>query len=154
MQDTVDDMKGNGGDGVAILVEETFSPTRDRLRAELTKTFPKLTWALYDPLRPFNEIEATRAAFGEGVRLHPRFDRADVILSLDSDFLYLDEGGVESTRDYANRRRVASAKRLDEPAVRRRESFHDHRRQGRPPPALPGQPDRRARRGHCEEDRR
>ena len=39
MQDTVDDMKSNGGDGVAILVEETFSPTRDRLRTELTKAF-------------------------------------------------------------------------------------------------------------------
>ena len=109
IQDTVDDMKGNGGDGVAILVEETFSPTRDRLRVALAKAFPKLTWALYDPLRPFNEVEATRAAFGNGVRLAPRLDRADVILSLDSDFLYLDEGGVEATRDYSNRRRVASA---------------------------------------------
>ena len=109
IQDTLDDMHGNGGEGVAILVEETFSPTRDRLRADLLKTFPKLTWALYDPLRPFNEIEATRAAFGDGVRLHPRLDRADVILSLDSDFLHLDEGGVEGTRDYSNKRRVASA---------------------------------------------
>ncbi len=109
IQDTLDDMKGNGGDGVAILVEETFSPTRDRLHAELTKTFPKLTWALYDPLRPFNEVDATRAAFGNGVRLMPRLDRADVILSLDSDFLHLDEGGVEATRDFSNKRRVASA---------------------------------------------
>ncbi len=109
MQDTVADMTDNGGDGVAILVEETFSPTRDRLRTDLLKAFPKLTWALYDPLRPFNEVEATRAAFGDGVRLHPRLDRADVILALDSDFLHLDEGGVEATRDYANKRRVASA---------------------------------------------
>ena len=109
IQDTVDDMKGNGGDGVAILVEETFSPTRDRLRAELSKVYPKLTWALYDPLRPFNEADATRAAFGNGVRLMPRLDRADVILSLDSDFLHLDEGGVEATRDYSNKRRVSQA---------------------------------------------
>ncbi len=107
MQDTVADMAD--GDGVAILVEETFSPTRDRLRAELQKKYPKLTWALYDPLRPFNEVEATRAAFGDGVRLHPRLDRADVILSLDSDFLHLDEGGVEATRDYSNKRRVSQA---------------------------------------------
>ena len=32
------------------------------------------------------------------------------MLSLDGDFLNLDEGGIESTRDYTNRRRVASAK--------------------------------------------
>ena len=109
MKTTADAMKANGGDGVAILVEETFSPTRDRLRAELMKQFPKLTWALYDPLRPFNEVDATRAAFGDGVRLHPRFDRAEVVLSLDSDFLYMDEGGIEATRDFTNRRRVAKA---------------------------------------------
>ena len=99
----------NGGEGIAFLVEETHSPTRDRLRVELAKKFPKLTWAVYDPLRPFNEIEATRAAFGNGVKLLPRFDRADVILSLDSDFLHLDEGGIEATRDFSNRRRVAKA---------------------------------------------
>ncbi len=67
-------------------------------------------WCLYDPLRHFNEVEATRAAFGNGVRMMPRFDRADVVLSLDSDFLYLDEGGVEATRDFTNRRRVTDAR--------------------------------------------
>ena len=109
MKQTRDALLANGGEGAAILVEETYSPTRDRLRAELAKQFPKLTWCLYDPLRHFNEIEATRAAFGNGVRMTPRFDRADVVLSLDSDFLYLDEGGVEATRDFSNRRRVANA---------------------------------------------
>ena len=109
MKQAREEMLANGGEGVAILVEETFSPTRDRLRAELTKQFPNILWCLYDPLRHFNEVEATRAAFGNGVRMMPRFDRADVILSLDSDFLYLDEGGVEATRDFTNRRRVAQA---------------------------------------------
>jgi MoCo/4Fe-4S cofactor protein with predicted Tat translocation signal len=100
----------SGGDGAAILVEEVHSPTRDRLRAELAKQFPKLLWCVYDPLRHYNEIEAARAAFGDGVRLTPRFDRADVILSLDSDFLNEDEGGIEAVRDFSNRRRVSSAK--------------------------------------------
>ena len=109
MKTTRDAMLANGGAGAAILVEETFSPTRDRLRAQLSKDFPNLLWCVYDPLRPFNDVEATRAAFGDGTRLVHRFDRADVILSLDSDFLNLDEGGIEATRDYSNRRRVASA---------------------------------------------
>ncbi len=102
-------MLANGGADTAILVEETFSPTRDRLLGELKKQFPQLGWYLYDPLRPFNEAEATRAAFGDGLRMVPRFERADVILALDSDFLNMDEGGVEATRDFANRRRVAKA---------------------------------------------
>ena len=104
-----DTMLANGGSDTAILVEETFSPTRDRLLGELKKQFPQLGWYLYDPLRHFNEIEATRAAFGDGLRLTPRFDRADVVFSLDGDFLNMDEGGVEATRDYTNRRRVAKA---------------------------------------------
>ncbi len=102
-------MKVNGGEGVAILSEGSSSPTHDRLKAEVAKQFPKLTWAVYDPLLPSNGTAATRAAFGDGVRLLPRLDRADVILSLDSDFLFLEEGGVESTRDFTNRRRVAKA---------------------------------------------
>ncbi len=102
-------MTATGGANTAILVEETFSPTRDRMLSELKKQFPQLGWYLYDPLRPFNEIEATRTAFGDGLRLVPRFDRADVVLSLDSDFLDLDEGGIEATRDFTNRRRVAKA---------------------------------------------
>ena len=103
------EMLKNGGAGTAILVEETHSPTRDRLRAELAKEFPNILWCLYDPLRPFNEVEAGRAAFGDGLKLTPRFDKAEVILSLDSDFLNLDEGGIEATRDFTNRRRVAQA---------------------------------------------
>lgn len=108
MKNVSAEMLATGGEGVAILVEETHSPTRDRLRAEVVKALPKLTWCVYDPLLPFDEAEATRAAFGEGLKLSPRFDRAEVILSLDSDFLSVDEGGLEATRDFSNRRRVDS----------------------------------------------
>ena len=43
-------MAANGGAGLAFLVEETHSPTRDRLRDELQKQFPKMRWCVYDPL--------------------------------------------------------------------------------------------------------
>ena len=109
MKDARETLLKDGGASAAILVEETHSPTRERLRAALARDFPQLTWAVYDPLRSFNDIEATRVAFGDGIRLMPRLDRADVILSLDCDFLHLDEGGVEATRDFSNKRRVAQA---------------------------------------------
>ena len=103
------EMGANGGEDTAILFEETHSPTRERLRAELSKKFPGVQWCVYDPLRAFNEVEATRASFGDGVMLKPQFDKADVILSLDSDFLNVEEGTLEASRDFANRRRVAKA---------------------------------------------
>ncbi|MBV9656788.1 MAG: TAT-variant-translocated molybdopterin oxidoreductase [Verrucomicrobia bacterium] len=99
----------NGGVDTAILMEQTHSPTLARIRAELAQAFPALQWVIYDPLRPFNEAEAMQAAFGDGVMLKPRFDKADVILALDSDFLNVEEGGLTASRDFSNRRRVAKA---------------------------------------------
>src|SRR5881398_1470334 len=37
------------GDGLAFLVEETNSPTRERLRTELEKKFPGMRWCVYEP---------------------------------------------------------------------------------------------------------
>lgn len=102
------EMAGNGGADVAVFYEGS-SPTFERLRGDLSREFPGIQWCVYDPLRPFNEYEAMRAAFGDGMRLAPRLDKADVILSLDSDFLHPDEGGIDGNRDWADRRRVLRA---------------------------------------------
>ena len=143
------EMKGNGGADVAILFEEKHSPTFQRMRAGVSKAFPGVQFCLYDPLRPFNEDEATRSAFGEGVRLAPRFEKADVVLSLDSDFLHPEEGGIEASRDWANRRRVTKAEDgVNRLYVAEAVFTNTHpRRDGRPPPARSRRPGRRARRG-------
>ena len=39
-----------------------------------------------------------------------RFDKADVILSLDSDFLCYGPGSVRYARDFADKRRIVDAK--------------------------------------------
>src|ERR1700731_5501648 len=39
----------DGGAGLAFLVEEVHSPTRERLRAELQTMYPKMRWCVYDP---------------------------------------------------------------------------------------------------------
>ena len=39
----------SGGEGLAILAEPCNSPTRERLRQEVMKQFPKLLWAHYEP---------------------------------------------------------------------------------------------------------
>lgn len=72
-------------EGVAFLVERKNSPTRDRLRGEIEQRFPGLIWSEYEPLG--DDREAVAAVFGPGLRLVPKFERADVILALDSDFL-------------------------------------------------------------------
>jgi MoCo/4Fe-4S cofactor protein with predicted Tat translocation signal len=98
------------GDGLAFLVGETHSPTRERLRAELEKTFPSMRWCVYEPLLSQEQTTAAQNAFGPGARLLPKLDRADVILALDSDFLDCGQGDLESVRAFTSRRRVNSSK--------------------------------------------
>jgi MoCo/4Fe-4S cofactor protein with predicted Tat translocation signal len=100
----------NGGAGLAFLVEEVHSPTRERLRAELVKAYPKMRWCVYDPLLTEAQSFATQLSFGDNVRLIPHFERADVVLALDSDFLDCGEGDLAGVRAFSSRRRVGAAK--------------------------------------------
>jgi molybdopterin-containing oxidoreductase family iron-sulfur binding subunit len=103
-------MTANGGAGLAFLVEETYSPTRERLRNELAKQFPKMRWCVYDPLLSEAQHFSTQISFGDNTRLIPQFDKADVVFALDSDFLNCGEGDLASIRGFTSRRRVREAK--------------------------------------------
>jgi MoCo/4Fe-4S cofactor protein with predicted Tat translocation signal len=98
------------GDGLAFLVTETHSPTRERLRTELEKIFPALRWCVYEPLLSQEQEVAAQSAFGSDMRVLPKFDRADVILALDSDFLDCGQGDLASVRAFTSRRRVSVPK--------------------------------------------
>src|SRR6476646_4036427 len=96
----------DGGAGRAFLVEEVHSPTRERLRAELLKVYPQMRWCVYDPLLTEAQAFATQLSFGDNARLIPRFERADVVLALDNDFLDCGEGDIAGIRAFTSRRRV------------------------------------------------
>src|SRR6185295_18073817 len=100
----------DGGAGLAFLVEEVYSPTRDRLRGELERKFPGMRWCVYDAGRTEASEVAKQAAFGPNTWLVPRLERADVILALDSDFVDCSEGDVATVRAFTSRRRVKEAK--------------------------------------------
>ncbi|PYL66217.1 MAG: hydrogenase, partial [Verrucomicrobia bacterium] len=82
---------------------------RERLRAELEKIFPKMRWCVYEPLLSDAENSATQLGFGANARLIPHFERADVVLALDSDFLDCGQGDLASARAFSSRRRVSNA---------------------------------------------
>ncbi len=102
-------LPGQQGDGLAFLVQENHSPTRERLRGALEKVFPNMRWCVYEPLLSQEQIIAGQTSFGADARILPKFDRADVILALDSDFLDCGQGDLESVRAFTSRRRVKSA---------------------------------------------
>src|SRR5438445_12410394 len=98
------------GGGLAFLVEETNSPTRERLRAELEKKFQGMRWCVYEPRLGQDANVAMQTAFGPNARILPKLDRADVILALDSDFLDCGQGDLEIVRGFTSRRRVSAPK--------------------------------------------
>lgn len=94
----------SGEKGLAFLVERKNSPTRDRLRAELEAKFPGLIWAEYEPLGDTEAARAVSTLFGPGLRLLPKFDRADVVLALDSEFTSASDKGVGFASGFFARR--------------------------------------------------
>ena len=95
---------GNGGEGVAVLVGRDHSPTINRLHASISKQFPKLIWVADEAISMRESEAAVAAAIGAGVKPIYHFGGADVILSLDSDFLNPSASGLGFAKGFAQRR--------------------------------------------------
>jgi MoCo/4Fe-4S cofactor protein with predicted Tat translocation signal len=93
------------GAGIRILTQTISSPTlADQLRNFL-KIYPQAKWHVYEPVNRDNVLEGAKLAFGQPVETHYDFSKADVIVSLDADFLYAGfPGNVKYIRDFASRR--------------------------------------------------
>jgi molybdopterin-containing oxidoreductase family iron-sulfur binding subunit len=94
----------NAGAGLAILVGRENSPTVERLRAELTQQFPKILWVQDEAISSRGAEEAFDAMFGAGARPACDVAKADVILSIGSDFLNPAESGFGFANGFAKRR--------------------------------------------------
>ncbi len=93
------------GAGIRILTPTISSPTlADQLRNFL-KIYPQAKWHVYEPINRDNVLEGAKMAFGQPVETRYDLSRADVIVSLDADFLYAGfPGNVRYIRDFARRR--------------------------------------------------
>src|SRR5271163_920905 len=93
------------GAGIRILTPTISSPTlADQLRNFL-KIYPQAKWHCYEPINRDNVLEGAKLAFGQAVETRYDFSKADVIVSLDADFLYAGfPGNVKYIRDFAKRR--------------------------------------------------
>jgi molybdopterin-containing oxidoreductase family iron-sulfur binding subunit len=93
------------GAGIRILTPTISSPTlADQLRNFL-KIYPQAKWHVYEPVNRDNVLEGAKMAFGQPVETRYDFLKADVIVSLDADFLYAGfPGNVRYIRDFAKRR--------------------------------------------------
>ncbi|HXM79046.1 MAG TPA: TAT-variant-translocated molybdopterin oxidoreductase, partial [Thermoanaerobaculia bacterium] len=95
------------GAGLRILTETVTSPTMVAQIQAILRAFPDARWVQWEPVGRDNARAGAVLAFGEPVEPLYRFDRADVVLSLDADFLACGPGGVRFARDFASRRVVS-----------------------------------------------
>lgn len=100
----------NGGAGLRVLTDGVTSPTLVAQMAALKKAFPQSQWISYEPVNADNALEGARLAFGRAVHTVCRFDKAQRILSLDSDFLFEDAARVRYSRDFISGRRITGDK--------------------------------------------
>ena len=101
------------GSGVRFLSGTVISPTLESQRAEALKKWPKAKWVEYESIARDNERAGAMLAFGQAVEVHPQFDKAKVILSLDYDFLGLDWPTPLATKLFSKNRHVDSEEDLD-----------------------------------------
>ncbi len=97
--------KSIAGGGVRILTQTVSSPTlAAQIRGYLEKN-PQAKWHVYEPINRDNVYEGAKLAFDEPVETRYDLSKADVIVSLDADFLYAGfPGSARYTRDFAARR--------------------------------------------------
>jgi len=96
-----------GGQGLYFLSETITSPTLAVQWKEVQAAFPQAKLVQYDPINRDSARAASKAAFGQYVDAQYRLEQADLILSLDADFLSgIAHPGFHSlARGYAERHR-------------------------------------------------
>lgn len=98
--------KAGDGTGLAFVLDRALSPTRERLREEILKKYPKAQWCVYEPAELDLARDAAGTAFGAGLVARPQLEKADIILALDSDFLSATHSTVQAIRQFMSRRNV------------------------------------------------
>src|SRR5436190_21892155 len=100
--------KTKNGAGIRILTETVTSPAlADQIRS-VQKLYPGAKWHQWEPAGPHSARAAAVQAFGEPVNTYYDFLKANVIVSLDSDFLAQGAGSLRYARQFSRRRRVES----------------------------------------------
>jgi molybdopterin-containing oxidoreductase family iron-sulfur binding subunit len=112
LRDRLATQKGKAGSGLRLLTGTATSPAlMEQIRAVL-KAYPEARWHAHEPVGSDNARAGARLAFDDEVETHYRLDGADVVLSLDSDFLAWGPGSLRYARDFASRRGADRMNRL------------------------------------------
>jgi len=96
-------MAESKGEGFRILTGAVTSPTLARLINDALKAYPSARWHAHEPTEG-NGRAGAALALGREMEQILHVDRADVIVSLDADFLSWGPGRLAHARQFASRR--------------------------------------------------
>ncbi|MCP4205010.1 MAG: TAT-variant-translocated molybdopterin oxidoreductase [bacterium] len=114
-QSTLSALSAFGDLKLRILTEPVSSPTLRRQIDGLLSAHPAARWHQYSPVSQEAVYAGSKIAFGRELQPRYRFDRAQVVIALDSDFLTQGPGSVRYARDFMAARRVHSAQDAEGP---------------------------------------
>jgi MoCo/4Fe-4S cofactor protein with predicted Tat translocation signal len=97
--------KRKHGSGLRFLTGRTTSPTFIAQMDAILAQLPEARWTSYEPASRDNTRAGAVLAFGAPLEPHYRLDRAEVILSLEADFVTGHPAGLRLQREFASRRR-------------------------------------------------
>jgi molybdopterin-containing oxidoreductase family iron-sulfur binding subunit len=100
------------GARLRFLVEPTSSPTLAELRRRIMEKFPRARFDAWSALGDREAREGARLAFGRTLEPVLALADADVVLSLESDFLAVDGDHLRHAREFAARREPGKLNRL------------------------------------------
>jgi MoCo/4Fe-4S cofactor protein with predicted Tat translocation signal len=95
-----------GGARIRVLSCTVTSPSLAAAVGRLLERYPQARWHQHDPAGRHGTVAGAAAAFGESLECRYDLGRAEVVLSLDADFLASGPGCLRYARDFMARRRV------------------------------------------------
>jgi molybdopterin-containing oxidoreductase family iron-sulfur binding subunit len=111
IRSALDELRSSQGAGLRFLTETVVSPSLGTQINDLLKAFPQAKWHQWEPANGDNRRAGAINAFGQPVHTTYRFDLAQRVVSIDSDFLNAMPGTLRYAREFYARRRVTEANR-------------------------------------------
>lgn len=96
----------SNGKGLAVLMQESSSPTIKSIQNDFKKNLPNANWIVYEPVNNENVYTGIELAFSKKLQPLYRLENAQIIVSLGSDFLGVDDNNIYHTRKFAQNRDI------------------------------------------------
>lgn len=112
LSEALEARRQKGGEGLRILTRATSSPTLASQMKSILAAFPKAKWHQYEPAISDSTRAGAQLAYGEPVNTIYNLAKANVVVSIGSDFLAQGPAALRYAREFGQRRRNSAEKVL------------------------------------------